>query len=88
MRGREYLEEELEKLESKAAGLRAEEKKKQQEAKTNEQQILESKKVDEKEKERTKNLLERELATIKEAIRVRKEVAVIKGGRGKSDCRG
>ncbi len=80
MQGREHLEEELENLDSKAAGLRAEEKQKQQEeAKTNEQQIIESKKLDEKEKERTKKWLERELATIREAIRVRKEVAVVRG---------
>jgi hypothetical protein len=79
MQGREHLEEELENLDSEAAVLRAEEKKKQQEAKMNEQQILESRKIDEKEKEWTRKWLERELATIKEAIRVRKEVAMVRG---------
>ena len=78
MRGREHLQEELENLESKAAWFRAEEKMKQQEeAKRSEQQILKSEKGDEKEKERTEKWLERELAAIKEAIRVRKEVAVL-----------
>jgi hypothetical protein len=80
MQGREHLEEELENLDSEAAGLRAEEKKKQQEeAKMNEQQILESRTIDEREKEWTRKWLERELGAIKEAIRVRKEVAMVRG---------
>jgi hypothetical protein len=54
MQGREHLEEELENLDSEAAGLRAEE-------------------------EWTRKWLERELGAIKEAIRVRKEVAMVRG---------
>jgi hypothetical protein len=80
MQGRENLEKELNNLDKEDATHVDEEKKKQQEeAKKNGQELLEDSKSDEKEKSRTRKWLERELSIIKEAIRVRREVAVIRG---------
>lgn len=74
------MEKELNNLDKEDATHVDEEKKKQQEeAKKNGQELLEDSKSDEKEKSRTRKWLERELSIIKEAIRVRREVAVIRG---------
>lgn len=81
--GRKNLERELKKLDDEKKRLDEAKKKEDGEKKKKGQELFTDKgtaeNLDEKEKARTKKWLESELAKIKESIRVRREVAVVRG---------
>jgi septal ring factor EnvC (AmiA/AmiB activator) len=83
MRGRQTLESELKKLDSgdeESKNRNKPDEKKQQEDQKNEKTLHgDEMKEREKVKAQTKKWLEKELTSIREAIRVRREVAVVRG---------
>jgi hypothetical protein len=78
MQGRQKLEEELKKLDDEKEKTRITEKEKNQQEEE-EKKDEQGHKEQEKTKAKTRKWLVSELASIKEAIRVRREVAVVRG---------